>query len=87
MTFLDPEVASIGMTKRDCTEKYGVNGFKYIIVDENGTDRADIDSIKRSTVGFIEMRVSFVRGKILGATVYLSNVSDIINEIALASYG
>jgi len=84
VTFLDPEVASIGMTRAECVCKFGIKGFKYLKAQENGTDRADIDSIERSPNGFVELRVSHPHGKILGATVVSPAASEIINEIGVA---
>ena len=83
VTFLDPEIASIGMTRSECVREYGANGFKYVKVDEKDTDRADIDSIERSAHGFVELRVSY-SGSILGATICSPASSEIINEIGVA---
>mmetsp|Transcript_18742 Transcript_18742/g.24140 ORF Transcript_18742/g.24140 Transcript_18742/m.24140 type:complete len:238 (+) Transcript_18742:102-815(+) len=84
VTFMDPEIASIGMTRAECVEKFGAGGFKYLKAAENDTDRADIDSISRSTDGFVELRVSIPRGKILGATICSPGASEIINELGVA---
>lgn len=83
VTFLDPEIASIGMTRSECIRKYGTKGFKYAKANEKETDRADIDSIERSAYGFVEIRVSLT-GRILGATVCSPASSEIINEIGVA---
>jgi len=84
VTFLNPEIASIGMTRADCVQSFGVDGFKYLIVAENNTDRADIDSIERSADGFVELRISISRGRILGATVCSPAASEIVNELGVA---
>lgn len=84
VTFLDPEIASIGMTRADCVCNFGIKGFKYLKAQENATDRADIDSLERSPDGFVELRVSHPHGKILGATVVSPAASEIINEIGVA---
>ena len=72
------------MTRTECVQKYGRDGFRYLKVAENGTDRADIDSVFRSTDGFVELRVSVPGGKILGATICSPGASDIANEIGVA---
>lgn len=83
VTFLDPEIASIGMTRSECVRKFGAEGFKYLKVDEKDSDRSDIDSIERPAHGFVELRVS-LNGSILGATVCSPAASEIINEIGVA---
>lgn len=85
VTALDPEIASVGMTHTECVAKYGVNGFIYLRVYEEGTDRADMDSIGRDTsIGFVELRVSKRIGRILGATICLPTAPEIANELGLA---
>jgi pyruvate/2-oxoglutarate dehydrogenase complex dihydrolipoamide dehydrogenase (E3) component len=83
VTFLDPEIASIGMTRSECVRKFGVEGFKYLKVDEKDSDRSDIDSIERPAHGFVELRVS-LNGSILGATACSPAASEIINGIGVA---
>ena len=82
VVFLDPEIASIGMTRAECVDQFGTGGFNYLKVSENGTDRADIDSIERSADGFVELRQS-LQGRILGATVCSPSASEIINELSV----
>jgi len=84
VTFMDPEIASIGMTRAECVEKFGIGGFKYLKAAENGTDRADIDSIYRPADGFVELRISKPKGEILGATVCSPGASEIVNELGVA---
>lgn len=84
VTFVDPEIASIGMTRAECIRKYGDGGFLYVKADEVGTDRADIDALERSPFGFVELRISSDTGRILGATVCSPHAAEVINEIGLA---
>jgi pyruvate/2-oxoglutarate dehydrogenase complex dihydrolipoamide dehydrogenase (E3) component len=84
VTFMDPEIASVGLTRAQCVEKYGDDGFKYLKASENATDRGDIDSFYRKPDGFVELRVSIPKGEILGATVCSPGASDIVNEIGVA---
>lgn len=84
VTFLDPEVASIGKTRADCVREFGSDGFQYLKVHENGTDRSDIDSMEGRVEGFVELRISKPEGRILGATVCSPVASEIVNEIGVA---
>ncbi len=96
VTFLNPEVASIGMTRAECVRKYGRGGFEYLRVKETGTDRSDIDSVggcdedesspssSKSAHGFVELRVSKPSGRILGATAVSNAASEMINEVGVA---
>jgi len=84
VTFLDPEIASIGKTRVECVHEFGSDGFRYLKVHENGTDRADIDSMEGRVEGFVELRISKPEGRILGATVCSPVASEIINEIGVA---
>lgn len=84
VTFTDPEIASIGKSRADCVREYGANGFRYLKVHENGTDRADIDSMEGRVEGFVELRISKPDGRILGATVCSPVASEIVNEIGVA---
>ena len=89
VTAMDPEIASVGMTHAECVAQYGVGGFLYLKVEEEGTDRADMDSIGRShsstsAIGLVELRVTKRTGRILGATVCLAQAPEIVNELGLA---
>lgn len=84
VTFIDPEIASIGMSREECIREYGKDGFMYLKADESGTDRADMDSIARYSNGFVELRVGYPHGRILGATVCSPAAAEIINEIGVA---
>ncbi|GFH51666.1 hypothetical protein CTEN210_08142 [Chaetoceros tenuissimus] len=82
--FTDPEIASVGMTRAECIRKFGAKGFKYLKVYENGTDRADMDSIERDVSdGFVELRIS-KKGRILGSTICSPSASEMANEVGLA---
>ncbi|KAL7526304.1 hypothetical protein ACHAXR_001419, partial [Thalassiosira sp. AJA248-18] len=41
VTYLDPEIASAGMSAAECTRRFGVDGYDSILVPEDGSDRAD----------------------------------------------
>ena len=84
VTFVDPEIASIGMSREECVRKYGKDGFLFLKADEAGTDRADMDSVARHPNGFVELRVSYPHGRIIGATVCSPAAAEIINEIGVA---
>ncbi|CAJ1935075.1 unnamed protein product [Cylindrotheca closterium] len=81
---LDPEIASVGLTHAECVAQYGAHGFLHLKAMEEGTDRADMDSIGRPTIGFVELRASKATGRILGATICLPSAPEIANELGLA---
>jgi len=83
--YTNPEIASIGLSYVDCIRTYGTRGFRVMREYEKHTDRADTDSLERdTTVGFVELRVSHLHGRLLGATVVSPAASESINEIGVA---
>eukprot|EP00980_Cylindrotheca_fusiformis_P001069 scaffold293_cov135-Cylindrotheca_fusiformis.AAC.9 len=95
VTGLDPEIASIGMTRVECVNQYGADGFDHLLLREKGTDRFDMDdysiigagsgsSSSSRPDGFVEIRTSKIRGRILGATICMPNAPEIANEIGVA---
>ncbi len=80
-TFLDPEIAHVGMLKKEAEERYGsakVHTYRYELSD---LDRAITESEK---AGFIEIVTFKWSGKILGATIVASRAGDMMSEICLA---
>ncbi|KAL7529054.1 hypothetical protein ACHAWF_002823 [Thalassiosira exigua] len=85
VTYLDPEVASAGMSVRDCIGKYGVGGYDSLLVPEAGSDRADVESAERSTgANFIELRVEKINGRLLGVSACGPAAAETTNEVCLA---
>ena len=82
--YTDPELVSVGLSKHECEQKYGSDGFDSILVSEENTDRADMESRERLTIGFVELRTTKVYGKILGMTACGPSASELANEMSLA---
>ncbi len=84
--YTDPELASVGMSVKECIQKYGLDGFDRLHVKEKGnSDRADVESLERFLdSNFVELRAEKITGKILGASVCGPAASEIINEVGLA---
>ncbi|WP_229680802.1 FAD-dependent oxidoreductase [Marinobacterium zhoushanense] len=78
-TFIDPEVACVGMTEREATEKgvlYEVSCFQ---LDE--LDRALTES---ATAGFVKVLTPPSRDRILGVTIVGEHAGDLLAEFVLA---
>lgn len=83
--FTDPELASVGMTKKDCVQRYGSKGFASLSVSEQGMDRGDMDRLERNTnITFVELRATKVTGRILGLTACGQSSAELANEIGFA---
>ncbi len=82
--YTDPELVSVGMSQEECENQYGTDGFDSIFVSEENTDRADMESRERLTIGFVELRATKTYGKILGLTACGPSASELANEISLA---
>ena len=77
--FLDPEVASVGMTEAEARDRHGERvGIHHW--DMVGSDRAVADG---QTSGFIKV-VAGAGGEILGATVVAARAGEMIGEFTLA---
>ena len=84
VTYTDPEIASAGMSTRECIQKFGANGYDSLLVPESGSDRADQESRERETKSnFIEMRAEKISGRVLGASACGPAAAEIINEVCL----
>jgi hypothetical protein len=82
--YTDPELVSVGLSREECERQYGVDGFDSISVSEENTDRADMESRERLTIGFVELRATKIYGKILGLTACGPSASELANEMSLA---
>ncbi|HEY3367876.1 MAG TPA: FAD-dependent oxidoreductase [Symbiobacteriaceae bacterium] len=78
-TFLDPEIAHLGLTEAEAREQHGdgVKVFRYAMSD---LDRAITDGEER---GFVKV-ITDQRGLILGAHIVGPHAGDLIHELALA---
>jgi pyruvate/2-oxoglutarate dehydrogenase complex dihydrolipoamide dehydrogenase (E3) component len=84
VVFTDPELASVGLSLQNCIKKYGSSGFDRLFVPELNTDRADMESVERQTIGFVEIRATKISGRILGFTGCGPAASELANEMSLA---
>jgi pyruvate/2-oxoglutarate dehydrogenase complex dihydrolipoamide dehydrogenase (E3) component len=82
--YTDPELVMVGLSRRECIEKYGNDGFDRLFVSEKGTDRADMEGMERQTIGFVEIRSTKVDGKILGFTGCGPAAAELNNEMSVA---
>jgi len=79
-TFLDPEIASVGMRKAAAESSFGKDA---IVTLEYGLDDYDRAILDDAAVGFIKA-VLTKQGKILGVTVAGQRAGELIHEFALA---
>ncbi|PIR48005.1 hypothetical protein COV06_01235 [Candidatus Uhrbacteria bacterium CG10_big_fil_rev_8_21_14_0_10_50_16] len=79
VTFVDPEVASVGMTEAEVREKYGtvLVGTFYM----RGLGRAYIDG---NTKGFVKLVADPKTRKLLGGHIVSERAGELIHEVALA---
>jgi pyruvate/2-oxoglutarate dehydrogenase complex dihydrolipoamide dehydrogenase (E3) component len=82
--YTDPELVMVGLSRKECIEKYGTDGFDRLNVSEKGTDRADMEGMERNTIGFVEIRATKVDGKILGFTGCGPAAAELANEMSMA---
>ena len=78
-TYTSPEVAHVGLYRRDAEEK-GLEIDTYT-QDLSGVDRAILEG---ETEGFVRIHVKRGSDRILGGTVVATNAGDLISEITLA---
>lgn len=79
-TFVDPEVASVGMRTAEAERQFGKDG---IVTLEYGLDDYDRAILDDAALGFIKA-VLTKRGKILGVTIVGNRAGEMIHEFALA---
>ena len=78
-TYTHPEVAHVGLSEQDATEK-GV-AIDTFVQPLSEVDRAVADG---DTEGFVKVHVKKGTDRILGATIVARNAGDMISEITLA---
>ncbi len=77
--FINPEIASVGMTQQECEEQkidFSAKKYNFAALGKSNCD-GEIE-------GFVKMLVDNQTKKILGCHILGSNASDIIEEIAIA---
>ncbi|MHB0934968.1 MAG: dihydrolipoyl dehydrogenase family protein [Armatimonadota bacterium] len=77
-TFLEPEIASVGLTEAQAAKNYALAIGK---VPFSASDRAVIQG---ETTGFVKIIADKMDGQILGAHIVGPRAGDLIHEIALA---
>jgi pyruvate/2-oxoglutarate dehydrogenase complex dihydrolipoamide dehydrogenase (E3) component len=82
--YTDPELVSVGLSVQECIKKYGSGGYDRLLVPELNTDRADMESLERRTIGFVELRATKIDGRILGFTGCGPAASELANEMSVA---
>lgn len=78
-TFTDPEVAHIGLTEKEATEK----DLNYTVYKHNYTD-VDRAVTEVEGHGFVKVIATGWRGKIIGAHIIGPNAGELIHELILA---
>jgi pyruvate/2-oxoglutarate dehydrogenase complex dihydrolipoamide dehydrogenase (E3) component len=79
VTFLDPEIASVGLTEQEARDQHGAD-VRVHRWEMSGSDRAVADA---QTEGFIKV-VARANGKILGAAIVAGRAGEMIAEFVLA---
>lgn len=78
-TYTEPEIAHVGLTERDATEKgIAVDTFT------RSLDEVDRAILEGQTDGFVRVHVRKGTDRIVGATIVAGNAGDMISEISLA---
>jgi pyruvate/2-oxoglutarate dehydrogenase complex dihydrolipoamide dehydrogenase (E3) component len=85
ITYSDPELASVGLTRSECLTRFGSDGFLAESVREEGSDRADMEREERFVdAGFVELRVNRRSGRILGLSACGPAAAELANEVGVA---
>lgn len=81
--YTDPELAQVGLSYSDCIRKFGKDEFACLRVNEEGMDRADMERLERTPMGFVELRATKISGKVLGMTACGPCAAELANQVAL----
>ncbi len=81
VTFLRKEIAQVGLTFAEASNKYHHQSLLKISLPLEATDRAKTDEL---TNGLLILTVKKISGKILGAQLYSRNAGEMINVITNA---
>lgn len=79
VTFIEPEVASVGMSEADCLKRD--LAIQTAMVPVGTIARANIDNVRD---GFVKVIADKKRNVLLGATVVAPHAGEIVHELALA---
>ena len=81
VTFVDPEVATIGISELAFIEKFADQG-RVLVRQLTNVERAVCEH--EESQGFFKLLVTPSDGKIHGATIVCARAGEIINELAVA---
>ena len=82
--YTDPELVCVGMTANECAKKYG-SQYDSLLIQEEGSDRADMERTARNTsLSFLELRSEKGGGKVLGLTCCGPAAAELANSISIA---
>lgn len=79
VTFIDPEIASVGMSEADCLKRD--LAITSVVAPLNIIARANIDNIQD---GFVKIIADKKRKVLLGATIAAPHAGEIVHELGLA---
>jgi len=79
VTFLDPELSSVGLTEQEARERHGQD----VRVHRWAMDESDRAIVDRKSEGFIKV-VARANGKILGVSIVADRAGEMIAEFVLA---
>ncbi len=80
-TFTDPEVARVGLTEKEASDKYGKEQIKIFRSDFSDNDRAQAEDRIR---GFTKLVCTASRSEIVGAHIVGPHAGELIHEVVLA---
>jgi len=85
VVYMDPELASVGVSYSDSVAKYGVENIKFLCADEEGSDRADMERIDRDTsVNFVALHCHKTSGRLLGGSFCGPAAAELANSVGMA---
>lgn len=81
VTYLDQEVASVGMTSEQAKKRYAKEEIIVVKMPYGNTDRANTDEAQEGTAIVVAKRLS---GRILGATLMGKNAGELLSVFTLS---
>lgn len=80
-TFIDPEIARVGLTENEAKKKYGESNVHVYRTDFADNDRAQAEE---ETIGLAKMICTGRKNEIIGAHIVGPHAGELIHEIVLA---
>jgi dihydrolipoamide dehydrogenase len=82
VTFINPEIASVGLSEEDCLKRD--LSIKKAVAQVNAISRSNATNLRD---GFVKV-IADKNGKLVGATVVSPRAGEVVHELALAiQYG